>query len=63
MERGLFSSHLTSNSSSAINQRITVKGQNASSKEGTNEKTTHSIPHGHLFDPASLFCYQLPTIG
>ncbi len=38
---------LTSNSSSAISQRVTAWGHYESSKEGTNEKTTHDYSFGH----------------
>jgi hypothetical protein len=38
---------LTSNISSAINQKITAGGQNEPSKEGLNEKTTYDFSFGH----------------
>ena len=38
---------LTSNSSSAISQRVTAGEQYESSKEGKNEKTTFDFAFGH----------------
>jgi hypothetical protein len=48
---------LTSNSSSAISQRVTAGKQYESSKEVRDEKTTY----GHSFGLSALLYFQLPV--